>query len=634
MPPLVQSPNKRVRSLVGALALLISLPALASVPKVGQAQAAASSGEWPDPGPTYDIGIDTAVPIRMDDGVDLVGDVQYPVDKSTGERARGPFPVLLTQNPYNCDVPNGLPTPTRTLQNVAPADFFVPRGYIFATVCVRGTGRSGGEFSFWQPREAKDAPILADWAVKLPSSNGKLGLTGCSYLGMTQWAAAAGSKAVTAMAPFCMGTEFYRDGFLGDGMPNQTAGGYPPTAPLTITPRVAPSMAAVSADIMRGGPLAYDGKFWKERRRESALPAIVRKGIPALLWSGYDDVWVAGAMEAWTQLQNLHFGRPQFAPVRPGDKVTGRYQVVQGPWEHGGGIDLPLLMRWFDTWLRDVPTGMQNTRNPVHIFDRTAGQWVDMASYPGTNRYTQLHLGQDGSLTPAVDKRQSASTLDWTQPDAPKGAATFTAQPTTTGFGLAGPVSATLYASSTNRSLELIATLQDVAPDGSVTKLTDGYVIGSLRARNPARSWYDRAGVPIRPWCVCAEDDWLTPGKVTRMDVRLKPVVATVEPGHALRLVVTTQTATIDCMPGPDPVGRPVTVVVADDPCYPTAPQLRTLPGTYTVAMGAATPSALNVPVVPYHAYAYRGATAAPAPWFPTDPDKASASRPAGMEEH
>lgn len=43
------------------------------------------------------------VTVRMSDGVTLVGDVIYPADPTTGQRADGRFPVLLVQNPYYCD---------------------------------------------------------------------------------------------------------------------------------------------------------------------------------------------------------------------------------------------------------------------------------------------------------------------------------------------------------------------------------------------------------------------------------------------------------------------------------------------------------------------------------------------------
>ena len=66
----------------------------------------------------------------MDDGVKLVANIGYPSDLATGERASGPFPVLLTQAPY--------------VASQQPSPFFVTRGYIHAVVQVRGTGDTSG----------------------------------------------------------------------------------------------------------------------------------------------------------------------------------------------------------------------------------------------------------------------------------------------------------------------------------------------------------------------------------------------------------------------------------------------------------------------------------------------------------
>jgi hypothetical protein len=616
---------QRPQAIASALCALAVLAAVAAPGPARSAWADARAGSaaspWPGSNwypsdPKYGVGITTNVPIRMDDGVTLIGDVQYPTDPATGARASGRFPVLLTQNPYGCDVPNGTPTPVSTLQNVAPAGFFVPHGYIFATVCVRGTGRSGGELSFFGKREALDGPQIADWAAKLDGSNGEVGLTGCSYLGITQFAAAGGTahSPVKAIAPFCAGTEVYRGGFMGDGVPDQAAAAYSALSPLLITPRAAPVLAGMAANIFAGKDLAYDGAFWKERRREQYLPQIVKNNIPALLWSGYDDIFLGGALETYAYLQNAYFGRPLFAPMRPGRPVTGRYQVVIGPWEHGGGIDNNILLEWFDTWLKGVHTGMDRTNTPMHVFDRTAQQWVNLSSYPATDRYTPMYLGTDRTLSVGPVSNDGSDTIDWGRPE--NGATlTYTSAPTGKGFVLAGPVAATLYARSPGSNLELIATLQDVDPAGTVTKLSDGYVIGSLRARDATRSWRDRNGRSVRPWCVCDADHWLTPGQVERLDVRLKPVVATIAPGHALRLVLTTQAAAIDCTITHHPVDRPAGMVVSGDPCYPTAPQLQTLPGTYTIEHGPSAPASISLPMLPYGSFPYTGSGKIPTDW-------------------
>ena len=122
----------------------------------------------------------TDVPIAMDDGVVLVGDVMYPADPVTGQRAEGEFPVLLSQTPYSCDS-------SRTNSGFGKGAFFASNGYILASVCVRGSGRSGGDFSLFGEREQLDGVQLVRWAADaLAGSNGDVGLIGGSYLGLNQ----------------------------------------------------------------------------------------------------------------------------------------------------------------------------------------------------------------------------------------------------------------------------------------------------------------------------------------------------------------------------------------------------------------------------------------------------------------
>jgi len=49
--------------------------------------------------------LDSQLAVTMSDGVELKADVSYPTDPATGERAPGPFPVLLTQSPYKTTDP-------------------------------------------------------------------------------------------------------------------------------------------------------------------------------------------------------------------------------------------------------------------------------------------------------------------------------------------------------------------------------------------------------------------------------------------------------------------------------------------------------------------------------------------------
>ena len=163
------------------------------------------------------MAVEADVSVTMDDGATLVANIGYPSDLATGERASGPFPVLLTQAPY--------------VSSQQPSPFFVTRGYIHAVVQVRGTGDTTGPDGrpvvneLFAPRQAKDGVALVDWAAELPASDGKVGLQGCSQLGINQifTAAAVGPNSpLEVILPACASNGY--EGYFSGGMPSQILG--------------------------------------------------------------------------------------------------------------------------------------------------------------------------------------------------------------------------------------------------------------------------------------------------------------------------------------------------------------------------------------------------------------------------
>ena len=73
----------------------------------------------------------------------------------------------------------------------------------------------------------------------------------------------------------------------------------------------------------------------------------------------------------------------------PGQRTTGRYQLIDGPWEHinGSSVDVdPLELEWFDTWLKRERTGMASTPTPLHYYDLGSGKFDETSTYPFTGR--------------------------------------------------------------------------------------------------------------------------------------------------------------------------------------------------------------------------------------------------------
>ena len=65
-----------------------------------------------------------------------------------------------------------------------------PIGYVFVALDVRGRGKSEGEWRAFV-NDGPDGHDAVEWIAEQPWCNGKVGTTGLSYKGWTQWATAA-----------------------------------------------------------------------------------------------------------------------------------------------------------------------------------------------------------------------------------------------------------------------------------------------------------------------------------------------------------------------------------------------------------------------------------------------------------
>ena len=486
---------------------------------------AAAAGWQPEPA-TYGVSAPTLTSVRMDDGVMISVAVVYPTDSTTGARAAGTFPVLLTQNPYG----TGRSDPT------SGGAYFVQRGYVYIASAVRGTGASGGQVDWFGNRQGRDGAELVDWAAHLPGSDGKVGLDGCSYLGVNQWftAAAVGrNSALKAIAPFCTDSDFYNDLTADGGIPTSFVAGIAHAEPRgpQDDPATDPQSVTI-AQQANGGPRAYDNDYWQQLDVQKLLPKIVANGVPALSEAGWRDLFPGGNLGAYVAAQNAYFHRPLTAPVTIGEPTTGRYQAIVGPWTHGEHVNEASLqairLEWFDTWLKGARTGMADTRTPLHLFENTANRWVDTAAWPPSPTAQSFRFG--------------AGTLAWA-PATAANSVTYTTEPLTRSAVLDGPSALTVYATSTTPEVELSATLNVLAPDGTVVKQADGILLGSQRELDTARSWYGTGRTllqPSHPFTPASQRP-VPVGTPTRYDLSLLANFIEITAGERIQVVLTSQ---------------------------------------------------------------------------------------------
>src|SRR5262249_22989001 len=120
-------------------------------------------------------------------------------------------------------------------------------------------------------------------------------------------------------------------------------------------------------------------------------------------------------------------------------------------------------------------------------------------------------------------------------------ALTYTTAPFAQARTLAGPIAATIYAQANRSETEWVVNVEDVAPDGTSKRLTQGALIGSERALNGARSWQvdGKTVMPYHPYTKAAAAPVLR-GAVTRYDIEVFPTYSTIAAGHRLRVTINT----------------------------------------------------------------------------------------------
>ncbi len=346
---------------------------------------------------------------------------------------------------------------------------------------------------------------------------------------------------------------------------------------------------ALLESIETAGPRAYDGSYWHARNPVNEIQKIVHDHIPAFLVGGWYDLFQRGELLNYSGFQNAYDHRPVLSPMRANQPVTSRYQLIQGPWFHvtaGQGLSYHGLtmdgvaLAWFDHWLKGINTGVTSTKTPLHLEDLSSRRWYDASRYPlNQAKPTTYYLHSGGSLSSTKPKSTSSPDKlvftgleipcsqaadqwgaglpqlvlnyfgitdpcvanDHVSPLGP-GIQNYTTAPFKKATTLAGPIGASLYASSTSSDSEWVVQLYDVAPNGSARSLTEGLLEGNQRALNRSLTWGGSNGRPLLPYhpYTKSAQKGAPLGKVTRYDIEIFPTFDTLARGHKLRVTIST----------------------------------------------------------------------------------------------
>ena len=329
------------------------------------------------------------------DGVRLDADVYVP-------EGEGPFPVLLMRQPYGRAIAS-------TIVYAHPR-WYAAHGYIVAIQDVRGRGTSEGTFSLFA-HEVADGEDTVKWAAQLPKSDGRVGMYGFSYQGMTQlYAAQAQPAELKAIAPAMTGYHLYEDWAYENGALCLQLG-------LTWAIQLAAETARIEGNIETYQKLVAAAKNLPLSDTVPACPEVL-KGVGSFFhdWVAHPlpaDYWqnLTPQMAA-VDLPTLHVGG-WFDPYLRGDlrlyqemKSRGDHlhYLYVGPWAHipwgrkVGTVDFgceamsfvdQLQVDWFDHVLKEKPLLVEAL--PICLFEMGRNRWRRLSHWPVDGPETSKH---------------------------------------------------------------------------------------------------------------------------------------------------------------------------------------------------------------------------------------------------
>ncbi len=350
--------------------------------------------------------IEKNIDIPMRDGCVLKGDLFRP---DSAEK----LPVLLNRTPYDKKFPL---ISSLTLDAIRAAN----RGYNVVFVDCRGRFASEGVFTCFVD-EGRDGYDTIEHVARQPWANGKVGTFGASYMGATQWlAAATRPPSLKAMVPSITASDYhegwtYQGGafslFFNVSWTMTSLGLARLMRERATNPKAAEELGVVmgSIDTMRermdhlplkdfpmfraGAPYFFDwldhpyyDDYWRALSIEDRHAEI---DVPTLNIGGWYDIFQGGT------LRN-HLGMRAHAPGAFGRAAA----LMMGPWHHTlpmtslvGAVDMGfrsspisvdldgLQLDWFDHWLKGKSNDVAGAP-PVRIYVMGRNEWRDEKEWP------------------------------------------------------------------------------------------------------------------------------------------------------------------------------------------------------------------------------------------------------------
>jgi len=476
-----------------------------------------------------------SVPLR--DGVRIFVDVYRPAGPA-GERD---LPLLLGWSPYG---KHGLtnqvfwpasgvrPEWLSTLTAFEAPDpvYWGERGYAVAFADPRGAWQSGGDFYHNGLQEGEDCYDAIQWLAEQPWSNGKVGMTGVSYLAAIQYLVAPlKPPALAALNPWEGFSDWYREFAYHGGIPET---GFIPRASDNI--RFSLNRTENTWENVQAHPLWDD--FWESKALD--LEAIDQPAYVVASWAD-QGLHTRGTVEAFKRFAS----RDKWLEVHGQKKWAHYYRPESRARQHA----------FFDHFLKERGTVVPAwPKVRFEVRDR-AGQAVERIAetwpLPET-QYDALYLDAAESI---MGKRTDIKEAH-DRYDAIEGRANYDYR-FEEETELTGHMKLKLWVETEGADdMDLFVALQKLDANGAEVGMVFyafyengpvalGWLRASHRALDPLRS------TPEQPFHPHDVEELLTPGVAVPVEIEIWPSSTLFHAGETLRVVVQGSDVYKDALP-------------------------------------------------------------------------------------
>jgi predicted acyl esterase len=500
------------------------------------------------------------VPAR--DGTKLAVDLFRPTlhGEVTSER----LPVIWMNTPYNRRNFQG----KLTVQSYPGyALGLVKYGYNVAVVDYRGLYASYGKNYAYNVGQfvgpaVTDAYDVTEWFARQPWATKRVGMWGCSATGGSQvQAATTRPPSLKAIMPMSPSFDAYTFGVLG---------GVAPPGPIVGTGH--PTEGSNPNAARDAQAVAIDGPDGKRELAEAIAQHIDNTDSVGVVPFRDSRSAPLGGIRWWqvsspstklAELQNADIGVYAVATwdelaTKPaafwlfGNLPAGRAKFLVGPKTHCAWDDVerdegfsivPEELRFFDYWLKGIQNGIMKEPAVTYFTYNApaATKWRTSATWPlAVEHQTPYYLGAHSlGVSPSAAGEEAAG-LSPALPDRVLdttplvGGLTYETQPLARNLEVTGHPQLRLWIKTANEDVDVVARIEDVAPDGSSRTYQ---MMGRLRAsgRALAKAPYRNFGLPWHSF-FSSDARPIPAGKPTELRFDILPMSYIYPAGHRIRL--------------------------------------------------------------------------------------------------